>query len=136
MKKLYYLLFYKLNCFFKTISDDSWSDWKAGLVIQTLQIFILLIFAGQMDLITKNNPILDWDPKMWGIPIAFGLALFNYSIFLHQRGWEIYEDEFKIYSKQKNIIINIIVFCIVFVIPSLLFYTYYQYSQVDWSKYR
>lgn len=33
MKKLYYLLFYKLNCFFKTISDDSWSDWKAGKFI-------------------------------------------------------------------------------------------------------
>lgn len=136
IKKTYYLFFYKLYRFFKSISDDDFADWKAGLVIQTLQLFILLTITGQIELITKDKIIPNGDPKIWAIPLAIVLAVFNYYVFLHFRGWEIYEDEFRKYTKKKNRPINFLVFCIVFGIFSILIFTFYQYSQVDWSKYR
>lgn len=136
MKKAYYLLFYKLYRFFKTISEDGFADWKAGLIIQTLQYFILFIIIGQIELISKNDVIPSGDPKIWAVPLGIILAIFNYYVFLHYRGWKAYEDEFKMYSKQKNRIINFFVFCVVFGILSILIFTYYEYSQVDWSKYR
>lgn len=134
MRKAYYLLFYQLYQFFKSVSDDGFADWKAGLVVQTLQIFVLLIIAIQIELISKINVIPGGDPKIWAIPLAIVLAIFNYYVFLHHKGWKLYEDEFKQYSKQKNRFINLTVFCFVFGILSLLIFTFYQMSLIDWSK--
>lgn len=136
IKKTYYLLFYKLYRFFKSISDDGFADWKAGLVIQTLQIFILLITAIQIELIGKINIIPNGDPKIWSVPLAIAFAIFNYYIFLNYKGWKVYEYEFKRYSKQKNRMINLIVFCFVFGILAILIFTFYQMSLIDWNKYR
>jgi hypothetical protein len=134
MKKVYYLLFYKLYRLFKFLSEDGWADWKVVIVIQTLQLFVLAIVFLQIELITKSNVLPNGNPKIWAIPLAIALAIFNYYIFLHQKAWKIYENEFKKYSKQKNRVINLIVFCIVFGILSMLIFTYYQISQVDWHK--
>ena len=135
MKKIYYLLFYKLYLFFKSISDDGFADWKSALVIQTLQIFGLLILFFQLILVTKNKNLLpDIDSRFIAIPIGIGLAIFNYYVFLHYRGWKAYQDEFKMYSKQKNRVINFIVFCVVFGTLSILIFTFYQLSLIDLSK--
>ena len=55
MRKTYYLLFYKLYRFFKAISNDSWSDWKAGIVIQATQIFFILIILFQIIIYSKKQ---------------------------------------------------------------------------------
>jgi hypothetical protein len=136
MKKAYYLLFYKLYRFFKTISEDGFADWKAGLIIQTLQYFILFIIIGQIELISKNDVIPTGDPTIWAVPLGIALAIFNYYVFLHYKGWKAYENEFKMYSKQKSRVINFFTFFVIFGILSILIFTYYEYSQVDWSKYR
>lgn len=137
MKKAYYLLFYKLYSFFKSISDDGFADWKSALVIQTLQIFGLLILFFQLILTTKNKNLLpNIDSKFIAIPLGIGLAIFNYYIFLHYKGWKEFEAEFKGYSKQKNLVINLTVFFTVFVVLAILIFTFYQMSLVDWSTYR
>ena len=134
LKKAYYLLFYKLYRAFISLSEDSWADWKAGLVIQTLQYFILFVIALQIEIISKDNIIPDFHPKIWEIPLAIVLAVFNYYVFLHKKRWKKYSTEFSLYSKKKNKIINTIVFFIVFGIVALLIFTFYQYSQIDWIK--
>ena len=136
IKKAYYLLFYKLYRFFNTTSDDGFADWKAGLVIQTLQIFILLILVFQLILVSKKNLLPNGDAKIWAIPLSITLAIFNYYVFLHYKGWKVYEDEFKSYSKQKNWIINLMVLWTVFGIMAILIFTFYQMSLIDWSRYR
>jgi hypothetical protein len=134
LKKAYYLFFYKLYLVFNYLSEDSWGYWKAGLVIQTLQYFILFVIIMQIEIISKNYVIPDFDPKLWEIPLAIILAVFNYYVFLYKKDWKQYIDEFSRYSKKKNIIINIIIFFIVFGIVSLLIFTFYQYSQIEWIK--
>jgi len=135
-KKAYYLLFYKLYQFFKSLSEDSFEEWKAGLVIQTLQIFILAIIWLQITIITKNDIIPNTNPKIWIIPLALIIAILNYHVFLGKKLWKNYEMEFKNYSKKKNRVINFIVLFIIFGIFALLILSYYQLSQIDWSKYR
>jgi hypothetical protein len=136
MKKAYYLLYYKLYRLFKSIYDDGLADWKAGVIIQTLQIFILLIIYGQILVVSKKNIIPNVNPKLWAIPLAIFFALINYYIFLEKKFWKVYEGEFKRYSKNENLIINLSVFCFCFGILSILIITYYQISLIDWSKYR
>ncbi|GIV28663.1 MAG: hypothetical protein KatS3mg027_2477 [Bacteroidia bacterium] len=136
IKKAYYLLFYKIYRFYKSMEDDGFADWKAGLVIQTLQIFVMFIIIGQTEIITKHKLIPAGDPKIWATPIAIMLAIFNYYIFLHRRNWKNYEEEFRSYSRQKNRLINFIVFCIIFGTLLLLIFTLYLYSKVDRTKYK
>ena len=64
------------------------------------------------------------------------MRIFNYYVFLHYSGWKEHEAEFKGYSKQKNLVINLAVFCVVFGTLALLIFTFYQMSLIDWSKYR
>jgi hypothetical protein len=101
LKKAYYLFFYKLYLVFNYLSEDSWGYWKAGLVIQTLQYFILFVIIMQIEIISKNYVIPDFDPKLWEIPLAIILAVFNYYVFLYKKDWKQYIDEFSRYSKKK-----------------------------------
>ena len=136
LKKAYCLLFFKLYQFFKSLPEKSFEEWKAGLVIQTLQLFVLGIIWIQITIITKNDIIPNTNPKIWIIPLALIIAILNYHVFLGKKIWKNYEMEFKSYSKKKNRVINFIVLCIVFGVFALLILSYYQLSQIDWSKYR
>jgi Na+-driven multidrug efflux pump len=132
-KRAYYLFFYKLYQFFNSLSSDGWGDWKAGLVLQTLQYFILFIIILQIEIFTKN-PMPNIDPKIWAIPLGIIIASLNYYIFIYKGKWKLHEKEFKNYSKQKNRIANLIIFSIILVIFLLLILSYYQLSQINWSK--
>ena len=116
--------------------ENSFEEWKAGLVIQTLQLIVLGIIWLQITIITKNDIIPNINPKIWAIPLALIIAILNYHVFLGKKLWKNYEMEFKNYSKKKNRVINFIVLFIIFGIFALLILSYYQLSQIDWSKYR
>ena len=102
LKKAYYLLFFKLYQFFKSLPENSFEEWKAGLVIQTLQLFVLGIIWIQITIITKNDIIPNINPKIWAIPLALIIAILNYHVFLGKKLWKNYEMEFKNYSKKKE----------------------------------
>lgn len=134
-KKAYYLFFYKLYQFFHSLSNDGWEDWKAGLVLQTLQYFVLFIIVLQIEIFTKN-PTPNVDPKIWAIPLVIIIAIFNYYILIYKDKWKLHEKEFKNYSKQKNRMANFVTLCIVLGVFALLILSYFQLSQINWSKYR
>ena len=134
MRKAYYLFFYKLYTLFKSFSKDGWEEWKAGLVIQTLQYFVLYIIILKIEMILRNSVIPNINPIIWELTLAATIAIFNYYIFLYKKKWKIYETEFNKYSKTQNTIINLIVFCIVIGVCAILIYTFYEYSQIEWNK--
>jgi hypothetical protein len=130
VKKAYYLLFYKLSRFWKTVSEDSWSDWKAGLIIQTLQYIILFIVIGQIEFVTSCNLYPNVYPILWALPLSILLVILNYYL-LSNSVRNAYEDEFRRYSNKKNTVINFIVFFFFIGIILLLILTLYQYSKVN-----
>jgi hypothetical protein len=117
------------------MEDDGFADWKAKLFIEILHIFILTIIVGQIQLITKWRIIPNEIPKIWIIPILLIIVNFTDKFFSFEK-WKNYEEEFRSYSRQKNRLINFIVFCIIFGTLLLLIFTFYLYSKVDWTKYK
>lgn len=136
IKIAYYLFFYKFYRLFRSLSEDGWADWKAVIVIQTLQWFLIAIILLQIEISHRASILLENNTKVWLILLAIALAILNYRIFLQKKKWKTYEHKFRKYSRQKNRIINFIIFCLVFAILIMLIFTYYQYSQVNWQKYR
>ena len=131
MKKLYYLLFYKLYLFWKDISDDKLSDWKASIIIDCTEALILFEFFIWWSIYTKTN--YDFS-KYWLIIPAIGIAITNYFIFQHHDKWKQYEQEFVNHTRKNKIVTSwLVVFVFAIIIASLIF-TFYRMSLIDWSK--
>jgi len=129
-----YLFFLEIYLFFESISDDGFSEWKAALVVQTLQIFILLILFGWLEIVSGGNIIPDGDPKLWGIPIAIGLAIINYRLFLRQSDLKTeYLNELKTLSRKKRAVVSALTITVCLSVVLLLVFTFYKYSQVNWG---
>jgi len=129
-----YFFFLEIYLFFESISNDGFSEWKAALVVQTLQIFILLILFGWLEILTGGNIIPTGDPKLWGIPIAIGLAIINYCLFLRHSDLKTeYLNELKTLSRKKRAIISVLTIIACLSVALLLVFTFYKYSQVNWS---
>ena len=101
MKKVLYLLFYKIYQFFDSISDDSWAEWKALLVLSVANGFILLSVDIYME-ICFNISLIMALPKIFFIIFFSIFCLVHYYCFLHNDKWRFYESEFKEYSKSKS----------------------------------
>lgn len=132
IRKAYYYLFYKLNSFFENVSDDGFADWKAGLIVQTLEIFVFLTVGGWYAIFTKKN-ILPDNPFWIVLPIAIGLALLNYFTFLHHDRWKKYEEEFKKQPKKKRTMGSWMVFLFILLVISSMIFMFYNLSQIDWA---
>jgi hypothetical protein len=133
MRKLYYLLFYKVSSFFKHASDDGLADWKAIVIIGGAQVLLLVELMVWWTVITKIGIGIS---KYWIIVTGLFIAISNYYIFLYKERWTEYEEEFKNYSKQKSILISWIVFLFLIGIIASLIFAFYQMSLIDWSKYK
>jgi len=134
MTKAYYILFYKLYRFFKSLSDDSWGTWKALLVICVTEGFIVLTVGVGLKVIFKESPVMEMPMTFWGI-FCVALTIVNYLIFLHKDRWKNYEDEFKNYPIKKSRIYGWLVFLFLLLVLSSLIFAFYQMSRIDWSKY-
>ena len=136
MKKAYYLLFYKIYSFFKSISDDGWADWKSYVIIGGSQGLLIVEFYVWCDIIFKNRNIEFSNPYKVVIPLAIFIAVINYYIFLQDDKWREYEEEFKNYTKKKSSIVGWLSFLFLIGVLSSLVFAFYQMSLIDWSKYR
>ncbi|UWX62174.1 hypothetical protein N0B40_07745 [Chryseobacterium oranimense] len=127
IKKAYYYLFYKI---YKSIEYTSeslggsfWTDFKAGLVILTLELFIWMAFLNYYSIINKisfNLSVMS--------PILLPLILFcilNYIFLMHTDKWKEYNKEFDQLPIEKNKKGGIIVWCTVALIVINLFFSYY-----------
>ncbi|AQW97240.1 hypothetical protein CMT42_12895 [Elizabethkingia anophelis] len=124
MKVLYYL-FYKINVFFKSISNDGWSEWKSLVVIGSAQVFVLIELIIWWTIITKSKVDI---PKYYFIVFGLLITSMNYYIFKHNSNK--YNDLFKSYSKRKNIIGGWFVFVLLLGIFGSLIYSFYRLSLV------
>lgn len=134
MKKIYYLLFYKIYKFFKSISDDGWADWKAFVIIGAAEMILCVELLVWWTIVTKTGVKIS---KYWlAVPTGLFISVFNYYLFLHHDSWKTYEEEFKSYSRTKSIILGWIIFLILSTIIVSLIFAFYQMSLIDWSRYR
>jgi len=133
MKKLYYLLFYKIYNFFNSLSEDGWEKWKALVVIGVAEMLLFVELIVWWTVTTKVGVNIS---KFWIIGLGLVIAGFNYYFFLHHNQWEEYESEFKQLPKNKNRLAGWLTFlALLFVLGSIIF-AFYQMSLIDWSKYR
>jgi hypothetical protein len=133
MKKLYYLLFYKLYRFWKTVSDDNWSDWKSSLVISCIEMLLIIELIIWWTIATK---IIIEVPKVLLAVIAILITIVNNNIFFSNDRWRNYEIKFKSYSKQKSKIAGWLVFLFLIGVLGSFIFSFYQMSLIDWSRYR
>lgn len=133
MKKVYYLLFYKLSNFFKAISDDNWEKPKAFIVVDTICALLIVEFLVWWTLIFKSNVNFS---KLWFIIPTLIIVTLNYNFLMSRNNWDNYEAEFKSYSTRKNRIINLSVLMFILLVIGSLIFAFYQMSLIDWSKYR
>lgn len=129
IKKAYYLFFYKLYTLFTYISESGWEDWKALLTIGVLQMYLYVSLCTWADIILKGHyPILlESSGSLFIITII--IAVSNYFILLHKNRWKKYEMEFKLYSRGKNVLINIGVFLFITLILGNLIFALYSIGQ-------
>jgi cytochrome b subunit of formate dehydrogenase len=134
MGRVYYFIFYCIYRFFESISRDNLSDWKAGLVIEILEISLLVTIIGQLEIIKKISIVTPVKSSYLILPVVL-LAFINYWTFLKKKGWKRYESEFQSYSRPQKVIFSTAVILIILLIVTGLIFTFYQYSQIDWKRY-
>jgi hypothetical protein len=111
------------------------SDWKAGIAIIALEIFLIsslfiyykVFFNRYIHLAKSNSDI---------IVIMLLVVVPNYFAFAHTDVWKDYVVEFDKMPKKKNRIGSWIVFGIVLFIIGNLIFSFYLMSRIDWSQYR
>lgn len=135
IKKAYYLLFYKIYCFFKYMSDDTWKEWKALLVLCVAEGYTFLTIDVWINIIFKRSIFLNISKEALVLLVVI-ITFLNYYLTLHHQKWKKYEMEFTQYSKLKSRVISWLVCFILFGILGALILSFYQMSLIDWSKYR
>ncbi|AYN00140.1 hypothetical protein [Chryseobacterium sp. 3008163] len=116
IKRVYYYLFYKI---YKSIiytsemlGGEFWSDFKAGIVLLTLELWIIGSFLNYYSII--NNEKLNIDaisPILLIFLIIF--CILNYFSFVHTNIWKEYNREFDKLPKDINKKGGIIVWSII-----------------------
>lgn len=125
IKKAYYLFFYKLYSLFRYISESGWEDWKALLTIGVLQMYFYVSLCTWADIILKDDYPIFIQSSASLFVVTIVIAVSNYFVLLHKNRWKKYEEEFKRYSRGKNILISIVVFLITtLVLANLIFALY------------
>ncbi len=135
IKRAYYYLFYKFYKLGELAQPPFLSDWKAGIAVIALEIWVLLSVGVYYAVVTKTVIELKISMPIIFIPLALVIIL-NYFAFVHTDIWKKYVKEFDRLPKHKNKLGNWIVLGVVLFIIGNLIFSFYLMSQVDWSKYR
>uniref|UniRef100_UPI0039A64160 hypothetical protein n=1 Tax=Ornithobacterium rhinotracheale TaxID=28251 RepID=UPI0039A64160 len=128
--KVYYYLFYKLYKFWETAPARFWSDSKAWVSINALEIWILFSIFNYYSIIRNEKIDIEFTNPIIILPLIFIFAL-NYLLFVHSDKWKVYNAEFDKLPKKKNIIGGIIIWTIViFIIANFFISGYYMQKNV------
>ncbi len=103
IRRAYYYLFYTLYKFWEAISIPKfWSDWKAELSLDVLEIFLGL--SGICYYAIVNKEIIDFGSGRYIVCLYLLLiAIPNYFIFHHHDQWKQIVHEFDQLPKKNNI---------------------------------
>lgn len=135
MKQAYYYLFYKFYRMSEAAPSRWLSDWKAGIAIIVLEIWICLSLISYFSVITKRATELTISNPIVFLPLIVIIGL-NYFAFVYTDIWKEYVAEFDQLPKKKNRIGSWIVFGVVLFVVANLIFSFYLMSQIDWSQYR
>lgn len=135
MKRFFYLIFYKVYSFFDSFEQDTWSDWKALVIIGGAQMLLLVEIINWFQLIFKKEDIYVENPYYIVVPAGVVLAFIDYNFFLKKENWKKYQDDFKKLTKSESQLIGWLVFLILTAVVASLCFSFYQMSLVDWSHY-
>lgn len=123
--RVYYYLFYKLYKFWDKISIPRfWTDFKAGVSIIALEIWILFSIFNYSSVIRNEKIDIEFTNPIIILPLIF-IFILNYLLFVHSDKWKEYNKEFDKLSRTKNIIGGIIVWTIVVFIIANFFISGY-----------
>ncbi len=112
MMRAYYYLFYKLYNYWETAPAKFWSDFKAGISIITLEIWLLFLIFNIRSLIRNEKLEFEISHPIIVVPTLI-IIIGNYILFVHTDKWKEYNAEFDQLPKKKNIIGGIIVWTII-----------------------
>ena len=133
IKRAYYYLFYKFYKMSESAPSRWLSDWKAGIIIIALEIWLLIgtivyynIFINRYFYLKKSDFIF----------IGLIVVVFNYYTFIHNDVWKVYIKEFESLPKEMNkkgswAVFGLVMFVIMFVV--LAFYLKFQ---INLDQYR
>lgn len=114
--RVYYYLFYKLYKFWDKISIPRfWTDFKAGVSIIALEIWILFSIFNSYSIIKNEKIDIEFTNPIIILPLIF-IFILNYLCFVHSDKWKEYNEEFDKLPRKKNIIGGIIVWTIIILI--------------------
>lgn len=119
IKKAYYYFFYKI---YKSIEYTSelvggsfWTDFKAGLVILTLELWIIGSFLNYYSIINEKKLNIEITSSVLLIFLII-FSIINYLAFMNTDIWKTYNKEFDKLSEKENqkgtTIVWIIAICI------------------------
>jgi hypothetical protein len=119
IKKAYYYFFYKI---YKSIEYTSelvggafWTDFKAGLVILTLELWIVGTLLNYYSIINDKKLNIEMISPILLISLII-FSIINYWAFMRTDMWKIYNKEFDKLSQKENqkgtTIVWIITICI------------------------
>jgi len=133
LKRYYYYLFYKFYKMSEAAPSRWLSDWKAGIVIVVLEIWLF------MGVVTYYNIFVDRCfhlEKNYATVTTLIIVIFNYFVFTHNDIWKDYVKEFDSLPREINRRGSWIVWLVVLFIIAFVIFAFYLKSQIDWSKYR
>jgi hypothetical protein len=134
-KDAYFYLFYKFYKFSEAAPSKWMSHWKAGLLIDVLEVFIGLSAVVYYTVFSKQW--IDFgDRKEVGFLYLLFIAVPNYFIFHHKDRWKDIVKKFDRMPQKKNKIGSWIVFCFVILVVANLIFAFYLMSQIDWELYK
>ncbi|WP_454046225.1 hypothetical protein [Chryseobacterium sp. Marseille-Q8038] len=123
IKKMYYYLFYKLYKHYENSSEPWLSNWKAGVSIGILEIWLLLSI-GNYFLITTNKTVhLNLLQPIVIIPVTI-VFIFNYLSFDYKDTWKKYNEEFDQLSRDQNKKGGVIIWSIIILIITNMIFSY------------
>ena len=131
LRKALAFAFWRLRQLFLIVSDDGLSDWKAGLVLDCLQIFSLLTVLFSVSLILSRHVELPY-PRVWLTVLSFMIVLANQRFFGYGKhlAWLHYKKEFESYSPRARLVGSIITFAVVLSLVALMMVTGYAASKL------
>lgn len=138
MKRLrhcYYYLFYKFYKFSEAAPSRWASDWKAGLIIIVLEIWLIVSILNYYNVFVDRY--FDWGIDSPVVLISgFSIFAFNYYAFVYLDVWKDYVKQYDRLPKAVNRRGSLITIGIVLLVFGNLIFSFYLMSKIDWAPYR
>lgn len=113
--KMYYYLFYKLYKFWETAPARFWSDFKSGISIIALEVWLLFSLFNYYSLIRNEKLDISFTSPVIIFPLVL-IFIVNYWFFVHNNKWKYYVVEFDKIPRNRNLIGGIIVWLVIVII--------------------